>query len=169
MKWSVILSKKLLLYAIPKDIKIYLYGSNVQMFGAIGNNNLNKHVFIKHNCIVVCSHNLKFQLSKLTNNIKGIKHSHIRWMIMRGIGYKISKRLDKLEIELGFSHTILFRLEEPTVNLMVNCNKLKIWGCSLNKVTLVAKKLKMLRKTNVYNGTGIVYRDQRFELKVGKR
>ncbi len=139
------------------------------MFGSVGNDVLNEHVFIKHNCIVVCSHNLKFQLSKLTNKIKGVKHTHIRWMIMRGNGYRILKHSDNLEIELGFSHTILFYLKEPTVNLVVYCNKLKICGCSLNEVALVAKKFKMLRKTNVYNGTGIVYRDQRFELKIGKK
>lgn len=70
---------------------------------------------------MVCFHNLKFRLSKLTNNIKDIEHSHIRLMIMIGIGYKISKCLDNLEIELEFSHIILFRLKELTVDLMVNC------------------------------------------------
>ncbi|KON71378.1 MAG: 50S ribosomal protein L6 [Candidatus Hodgkinia cicadicola] len=163
------MSKNLLLFIIPKNIKFCLYSSNVGIFGLIGNDVLNNHVFIKHNCIVICSHDLRFQLSKLINSFKGIKHGHIKWMIMRGIGYKISKCPNNLEIKLGFSHTILLSLKEPTINLVINYNKFKIWGSCLNKVTLVAKKFKMLRKANIYNGTGIFYRDQRLKLKVRKK
>ncbi len=58
------LSKKLLLYAIPRDIKFRLHGSNVQMFGSFGSIVLNNRIFIKHNCVVICYHDLGVHLSK---------------------------------------------------------------------------------------------------------
>ncbi|KON71443.1 50S ribosomal protein L6 [Candidatus Hodgkinia cicadicola] len=109
-----------------KNIKFYLHDSNVGILGLIGNNVLNNHVFIKHNCVVICSHVLRFQLSKLINNFKGIKHGHIKWMIIRSIGYKISKCPNNLEIKLGFSHAILLSLKEPTISLVISYNKFKM-------------------------------------------
>ncbi len=71
-KVVVTLSKELLLYAIPKDIKLHLHGSNVRMFGSFGSIILNNRVFIKHNCVVICYHDLVKHLPKFTNNFKGI-------------------------------------------------------------------------------------------------
>ncbi len=65
-------SKKILLYAIPKDVKLRLHDSNVQMFGSFGSIILNTHVFIKYNCIVICYHDLGLHLSKITNKTKDI-------------------------------------------------------------------------------------------------
>ncbi len=65
-------SKKLLLYAIPKGVKLRLYDSSVQMFGSFGSIILNTRVFIKHNCIVICYHDLGLHLSKITNKTKDI-------------------------------------------------------------------------------------------------
>ncbi len=47
-------------------------------------------------------------------------------MIMRDIGYKISKCPNNLKIKFGFSHIISLYLKEPTINLVINYNNIKI-------------------------------------------
>ncbi len=139
------------------------------MFGLIGDTFLDSQLFIKHNCIVICFQNFQCYLRKLTTNIKGIKHGHIRWLVLRGIGYKITKHPNGFELKLGFNHLIQISLIKSTSKFTLINNKLKIWGSCLEQVSLTAKNIKILKKINIYKGNGIIYRDQKIKLKIGKK
>ncbi len=157
------------MYIIPKHVRFCLKGSKVQMIGLIGDVLLNDRLFVKHNCIVICLRDSRCCLCKLTNDIKGVRHGHIKWLVLRGIGYKIAKQANDLELRLGFSHSVFFPLEDSTCVFVFNNNKLKICGPCLNRVSLIAGNIRMLAKVNVYKGSGIINRGKTFKLKVGKR
>ncbi len=159
---------KSLLFLIPDKIKLIFLFNQLNIIGPVGTISICKYVFIKHNCIAICTANSRFVLAKLSNSVKGVLNGHMRWLILKGIGYKVINSSGNLVFKLGLSHNIVYRLPKE-VNVLLYGNKIKLVSVYLNNVSLTASLIKNLKLPDIYQGKGILYREDKLILKIGKR
>lgn len=105
----------------------------------------------------------------LINNIViGVKDGFAKKLEIVGVGFKAEMKGSKLQLNLGFSHPILFvppdsiKLETPTPNTIT------ISGISKELVGMVAAKIRMLRPPEPYKGKGVKYEGEVIKRKAGK-
>ena len=110
--------------------------------------------------------------SLLNNMVKGVSDGFTKSLELVGVGYKASFTKNFLELDLGYSHNIIF-VTPPEVNVKVESAKGKnpiitISGMDLQLVGQVAAKIRSLRKPEPYKGKGIRFVGEHIKLKVGK-
>ncbi len=66
--------------------------------------------FAKRARLVLCSRSIRYAIAKLANAVKGALYGYIRWLRLNGIGYKALLSSNGLELSLGFSRKLMFRL-----------------------------------------------------------
>lgn len=109
--------------------------------------------------------------SVLENVVEGVTEGHRKELELRGIGYTANWRNNRLQLELGFSHPIIFiPPEEVDVSVSTDRNnpRIIIEGVDKQLVGEVAAKIRALRPPEVYKGKGIRYVGEQISLKPGK-
>jgi large subunit ribosomal protein L6 len=113
--------------------------------------------------------NLEF-IRNLKNLIYGLNNNFIFKIILYGIGFKININKNILELKLGFSHIIKYKL--PTdINFYQPKNRIPVYlivGPEYNKVTQVALEICNLKKPEPYKGKGFRFFNQIIKRKEGK-
>jgi len=103
------------------------------------------------------------------NMVLGVSEGFVKELAIVGVGYRAAaKGPDKIELSLGFSHTvkveapdgITFEVPEPTKILVVGIDK--------QLVGQVAANIRSFRKPEPYKGKGIRYVDEHVARKAGK-
>lgn len=98
-----------------------------------------------------------------------LKFGHFIELLTVGLGYKVNLyRLQKqLCFELNYSHKIFYN--KPIFLLFkVFKKRFLIFGINQMEVLHVAKLLRSLRSPNIYKGTGIRFKTEKVNLKIGK-
>jgi len=108
-----------------------------------------------------------------TKFLKNISKLYKKNLTINGIGYNSSilnlKNNTILVLKLGFSHLIYIKIPK---NLKVSCiskNKIQIIGSAKEKVSQFAKLIKSYKKPEPYKGKGILYENEKINIKVGKK
>ncbi|MGP1922489.1 MAG: 50S ribosomal protein L6 [Candidatus Hodgkinia cicadicola] len=141
---------------------VFIKGSNDKLVLPFG-------VFIKHNCLIISSLLSGGIKSNVLNMIKGLKLNHIKWLVLRGSGFKANLDKKTLILKLGFSHCIVINIPaELSINIQQNV-KIKITGSCLRQVTLLAQVIKSKRLPDAYKAKGVLYRFDENKTKPGKR
>jgi len=105
----------------------------------------------------------------VNNMVVGVSQGFMKELAIVGVGYRAAaKGADKMELSLGFSHTvkveapdgITFEVPEPTKILVVGIDK--------QLVGQVAANIRSFRKPEPYKGKGIRYIDEHVVRKAGK-
>ena len=102
------------------------------------------------------------------NMVVGVKEGFKKSLVVKGVGYKLTKQGKKLVMNLGLSHPVEYTepdgitLEVPDNNTIVVC------GANKEKVGAVAADLRAIRPMEPYHGYGIHYADEQVILKPGK-
>lgn len=104
----------------------------------------------------------------LKNMIQGVSQGFEEILELNGVGYKAVPKGNDLEMTLGFSHTILFKIPEG-VKATVEKNIVKINGISREAVGSVAAKLRALKTPEPYKGHGVKYAGEVIKIKAGKK
>lgn len=90
-----------------------------------------------------------------------------------GVGYKASliKQPDDniLHLKLGYSHSVYFKLPKNLSIEITKKNFLFLSGNSLEEVSSTAAAIRKLKLPEPYKGKGILYVDEKIQLKVGKK
>ncbi|XXN13749.1 MAG: hypothetical protein AAI978_00715 [Candidatus Hodgkinia cicadicola] len=155
---------KLLVYSVPKSLKIIANSLALTFVGEFGQVLLNEDkfvVFIKKGQLVVCSSCVCYASAKIVNAIKGALSGHIRWLLLNGIGYKAFVTSNGLELSLGISHRLMFKLTRGVEAAVIKTNKLKLKSTSLAVVASTASALMSKRRADVYKAKGIIARKLR--------
>ncbi|XXN19714.1 MAG: hypothetical protein AAJB65_00655 [Candidatus Hodgkinia cicadicola] len=159
MQASVVV--KPLIYIVPDGVKFAPRHSTFAIIGKYGCVlMLDKSfvVFIKRGRLIVCSANVCYAVAKLVSAIKGALYGHIRWVRLNGIGYKVLARACSLELSLGLSHKLIFKLPQNVESAVFKNNKLKLKSVNLESVTATASALRAKKIPDAYRAKGIVAR-----------
>ena len=86
---------------------------------------------------------------------------------VNGVGYRAAVKGNVLELNLGFSHSINYKLPEG-VQASIEKNIITISGYNKQNVGQVAAEVREFRPPEPYKGKGIKYVDERIIRKAGK-
>jgi large subunit ribosomal protein L6 len=103
----------------------------------------------------------------IASAITGLSSGFTKELELNGVGYSANMQGNRLLLQLGYSHDILF---EPPKGITINTtkNNIKISGFDKQLVGEVAAKIRSFRKPEPYKGKGIRYKDEYVRRKQGK-
>ncbi len=103
----------------------------------------------------------------LANAIHGVTEGYSRELEVKGIGYQAKMQGNRLILQLGFSHNIVF---EPPEGITITAQKIDITVNGIDKqlVGEVAAKIRSFNKPEPYKGKGIRYKHEYVRSKQGK-
>ena len=101
------------------------------------------------------------------NAIEGVTNGFSKHLEIIGIGYNAKSQNNRVILQLGFSHDIIFDLPEG-IEAVAQKGELEIKGIDKQAVGQVAAKIRSLRKPEPYKGKGIRYKDEYVRSKQGK-
>lgn len=87
---------------------------------------------------------------------------------MVGVGYRAIKQGKDLQLQLGYSHPIVFMTPAGIEIKVEGTNKIVIEGIDRQLVGEVAAKIRRFRKVEPYKGKGIRYEGEVVRRKAGK-
>ncbi len=102
------------------------------------------------------------------NMILGVTEGFSKSLELQGVGYKAAQKGSDLELNLGFSHPILFPIPEG-MSVKIEKNVITLSGTDKESVGLVAARLRALKVPEPYKGHGVRYSDEVIKLKPGKK
>ncbi len=164
---------------IPKGVKVELKNSLFTARGPKGEQTVRIHpdmsVQIKENEITVkrpSDNKLHRSLHGTTrqiiyNAVYGVSEGFSKKLVISGTAYKASMKGKNLELQVGFSHPVIF---EPFsgVEFKVEGNVITVFGSDKYLVGETAAKIRRVRPTDPYKGKGIRYIDEHVRRKAGK-
>lgn len=111
--------------------------------------------------------------SLLANMLEGVTQGYTQTLELVGVGYRAEvKSANVLELNLGYSHNIYFKLPEE---IKVSAETVKgkspiitLQGIDKQLVGQISAKLRTLRKIEPYKGKGVKIKGQEIRRKAGK-
>ncbi|MGP1906197.1 MAG: 50S ribosomal protein L6 [Candidatus Hodgkinia cicadicola] len=154
---------------LSNDLSAFISLSAVSIKSQNGELILPNGIFIKNNCFVIsCLINRGIK-SNILNMMKGLKFNHVKWLVLRGSGFKAILDKQTLILKLGFSHCVQIDIPSGVLIDIYQSVKIRIIGVCLQQVTFVAQVVKSKRSPDVYKAKGISYRFDEIKTKSGKR
>lgn len=103
----------------------------------------------------------------IANMINGVSKGFERVLEINGVGFRASVAGQSVNLSLGFSHPVAFRLPNG-IAAKVEKNVITISGYDKQAVGQVAADLRALKPPEPYKGKGIKYIDEKIRRKAGK-
>jgi len=104
----------------------------------------------------------------LANNvIIGLTKGYEKKLEINGVGYRAAVKGKTLELQLGFSHPIIFPIPDG-ITISVVKNLLTVTGNDNQQVGQVSANIRSFRPPEPYKGKGVKYLDERIIRKAGK-
>ncbi|RUM60923.1 MAG: 50S ribosomal protein L6 [Persephonella sp.] len=104
----------------------------------------------------------------LNNMIKGVSEGFTVELEIVGIGYRANMKGKTLELQLGYSHPVVYEPPEDIQITVEGQNIIKVSGIDKEKVGQVAATIRDFRRPDPYKGKGVRYRGEQLKLKPGK-
>ncbi len=101
------------------------------------------------------------------NAVIGASVGFTKRLEINGVGYKAAVSGSNLNMNLGFSHPIIFPL--PTgITASVEGNAIILFSADKQQVGEIASQIRKIRKPEPYKGKGVKYSDEIIRRKAGK-
>lgn len=110
-------------------------------------------------------------LAYIRSMVVGVWKGFTQKLKLVGVGFRASITQDILQLKLGYSHEINYKIPED-ISILVSKNKgtvLIIKGKENYRVQQIAREIRQLRVPDAYKGKGIQYKKEILILKKGKR
>lgn len=104
----------------------------------------------------------------IQNMIKGVTEGYSKKLEIVGVGYRAEMKGKKLQLQIGYSHPILFGPPEGIKIEALTQTNVVISGIDKQLVGLVAAKIRSFRPPEPYKGKGIKYEGEYIRRKAGK-
>lgn len=107
--------------------------------------------------------------AQINNLFKGVSEGFTVNLEINGVGYRAAVEGNKLKLQLGYSHDVLFDI--PT-GITIKCEKptaIAITGINKQQVGQVAAVIRDYRSPEPYKGKGIKYAEETILRKEGKK
>ena len=168
---------------IPKDAKVKVESGKLILSGPKGSKELsiNDKIF---STSISEENNLTLKLIKkneisnmmwgttrsIINSILiGVTTGHEKILELTGVGLRAILKENILNLQLGFSHDVSYKIPEGVKLLVEKSTVIKISGIDKELVGKVAAEIKMLKPVEPYKGKGIKERGQYVLRKEGKK
>ena len=168
---------------IPKEAKIKVEGGKLILTGPKGSKelSLNDKIF---SAIISQDNNLTLKLIKknessrmmwgttrsiINSALIGVTTGHEKTLELSGVGLRVNLKGNILNLQLGFSHDISYKIPEGIKLLVEKSTVIKISGIDKQLVGNVAAEIKMLKPVEPYKGKGIREKGQYILRKEGKK
>ena len=169
---------------IPKDSTVTIEGSNLTFKGPKGSKMLTINDKIFSSKLIES----EFQITPLNKNIDkktsilwgtyrslinnaitGVSTGHEKILELNGVGFRANLKGDTLNLQIGFSHDVNFKIPKDIKILVEKQTILKISGVDKDLVSKVAADIKNLKPVEPYKAKGIKERGQFVLRKEGKK
>ncbi len=107
--------------------------------------------------------------SLLANMAHGVSEGYERKLELVGVGYRVQKQGNNLNLTLGFSHPVVYAAPEGIDIETPSQTEVVIRGTDKQKVGQVAAEIRRFRPPEPYKGKGVRYADERVVLKEAKK
>ncbi len=107
--------------------------------------------------------------SKINNAVLGVSSGHEKILELNGVGFRANLKGENLNLQLGFSHDINFKIPKDVKITVEKQTVIKINGVDKELVSKIAADLKSLKPVEPYKGKGIKERNQYVLRKEGKK
>ena len=169
---------------IPKDSSIKIEGSNLTISGPKGTKKLsiNDKIFSsKINESEFKIEPLEKKVDKKTsvlwgtyrslinNAVTGVTSGHEKILELSGVGFRANLKGETLNLQLGFSHDINYKIPKDIKISVEKQTVIKINGVDKELVTKIAAELKNLKPVEPYKAKGIKEQGQFILRKEGKK
>ena len=104
----------------------------------------------------------------IANMVVGVSKGFRKSLEITGVGYRVAKSGDRLNLSLGYSHPVTFVAPAGVALTVEGQNKIHVDGIDKQAVGQVAADIRRLRKPEPYKGKGIRYEGERIRKKLGK-
>ena len=165
---------------VPDGVEVKLDGQKLTVKGPKGTLEREIHknisVSIENNTIIVTRPNdetLNRSLHGLTrtlinNMINGVEKEYTRELQINGVGYRVAKQGNNLNLTLGYSHPVIFEAPAGISFDVPNANTIIVRGVDKELVGQTAANIRTKRPPEVYRGKGIKYAEEVIRRKEGK-
>jgi large subunit ribosomal protein L6 len=109
------------------------------------------------------------QRTLVNNLVEGVSKGFAQQLEISGTGYRAAVQGKNLQLQLGYSHDILFPIPQ---GIDIKCEKptlVLVSGIDKQKVGQVAAEIRGFRKPEPYKGKGVKYAEEKIRRKEGKK
>ena len=165
---------------VPAGVEVKLDGQKITVKGPKGTLEKEIHknisVSMENNTIKVTRPDnlaLNRSLHGLTrtlinNMITGVEKEYSRELQINGVGYRVAKQGNNLNLTLGYSHPVIFEAPVGISFDVPNPNTIIVKGIDKELVGQTAANIRTKRPPEVYRGKGIKYAEEVIRRKEGK-
>jgi large subunit ribosomal protein L6 len=167
--------------SIPGNVEVDLSVSAVSVKGPLGKLqwSINSDVTVEHkddNLLVKVANNSRqanamsgTMRSLLANMVQGVSKGYEKKLLLVGVGYRAKADNENLNLTLGFSHPVVYKLPEGIKAETPSQTEIVIKGIDKQKVGQVAAEVRAFRKPEPYKGKGVRYADEVIVMKEAKK
>ncbi len=165
---------------IPKDVKIAISDNKVSVEGKNGKleyllpNRISAELkdgiltFKSVSSSKMDKTNLGTSRANLANMIKGVAEGYMKQLEIIGVGFRAQIDKNKLNLQLGFTHPVIYSPPEGIKIESPKPNQIFIKGIDKAKVGQVAAEIRAIMPPEPYKGKGIRYFGEQVRKKIGK-
>ena len=106
--------------------------------------------------------------SLINNMVIGVSKQFVKFLEMKGVGYKGLVDKETLVLNVGYTHPVRITPPKGIKVAVENNTVIKIQGIDKEQVGLLAQEIRSKRPPEPYKGKGILYRGEVIQRKVGK-
>jgi len=107
--------------------------------------------------------------SLINNAVLGVSTGHTKILDIKGVGFRANLKGEMLNLQLGFSHDINFKIPKEVKIAVEKQTIITITGVDKELVSKVASDIKTFKPVEPYKGKGIMERGQFVLRKEGKK
>jgi|TARA_B110000263_G_C15207084_1_gene463403 large subunit ribosomal protein L6 len=167
--------------SIPKGVEANLSETEISVKGSKGSLNL-----VLHDLIAIAQDGEQLKVSakntsrqanalagtfrSLVNNmVIGVTEGFVKKLELQGVGYRAKAQGKSVNITVGYSHPIDYKLPEGVTAETPSQTEIVISGVDKQQVGQVAAEIREFRPPEPYKGKGIRYVDERVYRKEAKK
>ncbi len=105
----------------------------------------------------------------LASHVEGVEKGFERGLDLVGVGYRAAMQGKRLQLQLGFSHDVLYDPPEGISIAVPKPTEIRISGTDKQKVGQVAAEIRSYRPPEPYKGKGVKHQGEVIRRKEGKK
>jgi large subunit ribosomal protein L6 len=105
----------------------------------------------------------------IANMVEGVTNGFSKRLEIQGVGYRASLRGVDLELNVGFSHSVVLKAPQGITFEVPTPTEVIVKGIDKQQVGQIAAEVRKVRPPEPYKGKGIRYEGEYVRRKVGKR
>jgi large subunit ribosomal protein L6 len=166
---------------IPSGVTATVDGQTVKMKGPKG-----QLQFLVHDDVVVSFENGAIKVApkvetnraralygtsraQIANLVEGVTKGFEKKLDITGVGYRAALQGKNLQVQLGYSHDIVYPIPEGITIAVPKPTEVVVTGIDGQKVGHVAAEIRSFRKPEPYKGKGVKYAGEYIFRKEGKK